>query len=232
MTNINILWVIFLIIYILVFLGLAVFRFINDKNAKDDNFSFLRNFPSEMIAYHPSSEKIYRIILYVFAGFCFSPVLVVVPLIKEFGDLAWIAIFAGCVFGLEGIVFAGLHLFEPKYIKTHSLLATIFIVLGFFSSALTALYSFLSYNVYARFNEGSILSIICGVFAIIFALTELIIAVNPKLKDWIKLNKITNNDGSISYSRPKIVSLAFSEWLTALILFLSEIIFFISLIHV
>lgn len=231
MISFNILWLLFLIIYILLFASLVVFRFIEDKKGTNIQFSFLRHFPYEMITMHQNSSKVYKVLLYIFVIFCFSPIFVICPLIKDFGDLGWIAIVNACLYGLAGIMIIGLHFFEVRFIKTHSLVFSIFVGLCILSSSMTALFSILSFNVWNRFNQGSALSIVCLVLAALLAIFDILIVFNPKLSNWAKLEQIQNQDGTVSYDRPKIFPLALSEWLMILSLFLSELVFFVSLIH-
>lgn len=231
MIAVNLVWVVLFVVYIAIFATLIVVRFLLDKSDAEIQYSFLRNFPYEVLTMHKDKSKIYKVLLFIFSGLCFAPIFVIVPLIGEFGELAWIAILNACLYGMSGIMIASIHLFEAKFIKTHTLLVTIMIALAFLSSSISALFSMLTFNVYNRFNEGSPLAIGCFAIFVLAALFDLFIAFNPKLKDWTKLEKITNKDGSISYDRPKIFPLAFSEWLIIFSIFLSEVVFFISLIH-
>lgn len=230
MISVNLIWILLLVSFVGVFASLIVVILLLSKS-NEMRFSFLRHFPYEVILFNPDKSKIYKILLFIFSGLCFSPIFVVVPLISEFGDLAWLAILNACFYGFSGLLISAIHLFEAKYIRTHSLLVSIFIALAFLSSALSALFAILTFNVYNRFNQGSPLSIFCFALFIVAALFDILIAFNPKLKDWTKLEKYINDDGSVSYDRPKIFPLAISEWLVILSLFISEVIFFISLIH-
>ena len=231
MISVNLVWVVLFVAFIAVCAALIVVRFLLDKSDSKFQFSFFRNFPYEIITIYKDKSKIYKVLLFIFSGLCFAPIFVVVPLIGEFGELGWIAIMNSCLYGLAGIMVVSIHLFEARFIKTHTLLVTIMIGLAFLSSSISALFSMLTFNVYNRFNEGSPLAIGCFALFVLAALFDLFVAFNPKLKDWTKLEKITNPDGSISYDRPKIFPLAFSEWLIIFSLFLSEVVFFVSLIH-
>ena len=62
--------------------------------------------------------------------------------------------------------------------------------------------------------------LICAGFSGVFAILELLIAFNPKLKKWSKLEHVSGKENE--YVRPKKFPLAYSEWGTFLILFLSE----------
>ena len=231
MIQVNLVWILLLIAFIAVFAALIVTKLLLDKGERELKISFLRHFPYEVLSIHKDKSKIYKVLLFIFAGLTFSPIFVIVPLVGDFGDLAWIAILASCFYGFSGLLTVGIHIFEAKFIKTHALLASILVALVFLSTSLSALFSILTFNVYNRFGEGSPLAIGCFALLIVAALFDLFIAFNPKLKDWTKLEKLINSDGSISYDRPKIFPLALSEWLIIFSLFISEVVFYIALIH-
>ena len=65
-----------------------------------------------------------------------------------------------------------------------------------------------------------------------FIIALLIIMINPKLRDWARLEKQVNGDGTISYRRPKVFILALSEWLTILINHLSFVLILILVLTV
>lgn len=54
-----------------------------------------------------------------------------------------------------------------------------------------------------------------------FALGNALLIINPKMRDWTRLNVMMEPDGSLTSSRPKIFVLAFSEWL-AIALYFAE----------
>ena len=132
---------------------------------------------------------------------------------------------AGLV-GLLGIINAEISVF---YVKQHILISTIFMAGNFLLSALVGVNSYLYYQMgqTTKASGGSIMSIVFAVLAALVAVASLIIMFNPKLKDWAKLVRISENDNS--FVRPKYFPLAFSEWLFNLIHFLSLLIFILSI---
>lgn len=61
-------------------------------------------------------------------------------------------------------------------------------------------------------NLGDILSLIIAIFLFLGALISALLLINPKLKDWAKLEKNVGEDGLLSYHRPKRFVLPYSEW--------------------
>lgn len=230
MINFNILWVIFLVVYIVSFLALIFFRFmlIDDKI----NYSYRRNFPCEILTSGSKVVDVYKIFLFIFVGLSFSPLFCILPKIGEFGNIGWLAIVISVLYGFCGVFIAALHIFEAKFIKVHSIVVSIFIGLSFLTSALSGLFSMLTFQVNNRFDSGRPLELVFMGLFIVIALFDVMIVLNPKLKDWTKLDKVKLTDGSIGYDRPKVFILAASEWIVILLTFIAEVLFFISLLKI
>ena len=72
-------------------------------------------------------------------------------------------------------------------------------------------------------------SLILGIASCVIAIAVLFLIVNPKLKNWAKLEVETDGDQK-TYKRGKVFILAFTEWLILLLSVVGEIIFFLTLI--
>lgn len=59
----------------------------------------------------------------------------------------------------------------------------------------------------------SSLLILMGILCFLIALASLAILVNPKLKNWPKLEAVSETDGTVTFKRPRPFVLAFSEWI-------------------
>lgn len=230
MISFNVLWIIFLVLYVMSFVALIIFRFMLSTDKIE--YSYKRNFPCEILTSESRMSNVYKVFLFIFAGLSFTPLFCVLPTIAEFGNIAWIAIVVSILYGLCGVFISALHIFEAKFIKVHSIIVTITTALSFLTSAMSALFAFLSFQVNNRFNMGRPSELVfMGIF-IMIALFILILAVNPKLKDWTKLEKVKLPDGTIGYDRPKVFILALSEWLIILSTIVSEILFFFALLKI
>lgn len=228
MINVNVLWIIFLILYVMSFVALIIFRFL--LSGDNIEYSYKRNFPCEIITSGSKMVPTYKIFLFIFAGLSFAPLFCILPKIGEFGSIGWLAILISILYGFCGVFIAAIHIFEAKFIKVHSIIATIFFSLTMLSSALSAVFSLLVFQVNNRFNLGSASSMIYMGLFIAITLFTLIIVINPKLKEWTKLEKVKLPDGSLGYDRPKVFILALSEWVVILAAVVSELLFFLSLI--
>ena len=95
-----------------------------------------------------------------------------------------------------------------KLLKAHLATVTINVIFSFlipFALALEASIAFSKTKEAAPLIFIIINSLIC--------LFVFILLLNPRLTRWADMDKKENEDGSISYLRPKYLSLAFTEWL-------------------
>lgn len=230
MISVNLVWIFFLVAFVGVFIALVVLSFLRMKHIEEENRSFMRLFPCELIKEKIPGANIYRTILYIFSGLCFAPVFVVLPLLDEFGGLGALAMIVSFLFGIEGIVLVSIFLFNIRYTNTHTKLSTGFMAGSFLVNGLTTLYAILTFTTWNKFGKGSILSLVMAIIAGLLTILTLVITLNPKLKNWAQLVRVDEGEEAV-YKRPKIFPLAFSEWLIILINFVGEIVFFISLIR-
>ena len=229
MIPINAIWLFSLIAFGAISLAMFLMIFISSKARKTD-FSFRRNFPYEVSELNPEIMPIFKPLLYVVTALAFSPIFFITPLITDFGDLGFLCIFITCAYGLLAICNCLLFFFDARFNKTHIILVTISMCLAILANLLTVLLSFLVMRDYQKIGTTHIISIICLALSALIAVAMLILAFNPKLKNWAKLEANKSSDGEKTYSRGKVFILAFSEWLTILLSILGEIVFFLSMI--
>ena len=230
MISFNLVWIFFLVAFVGVFVALVVLSILRMKHIDEENRSFMRLFPCELIKDTIPGANIYRILIYIFSGLCFAPVFVVMPLLDEFGGLGALAMIISFLYGIEGIVMVSIFLFNIRYTNTHTKLSTGFMAGSFLVNGLTTLYAILTFTTWNKFDKGSPLALAMAIIAGLLAIGTLVITLNPKLKNWAQLIKVENGE-EVTYKRPKIFPLAFSEWLIILINFVGEVVFFISLIR-
>ena len=229
MITINAVWLFSLIgiaAIALTLLGMLLFN----STLFHKEFSLLRNFPFEFGRMNEDAYRIFKPFMFVLTGLAFSPLFVIVPLSKDFGDLAFLTIFITSVFGLSAIVNSLLFFFDARYTKTHLLLVTIAICLTLLANALATLLSVLVFKVYLDMSENHISSLVLAIISGLIVVIMLLIAFNPKLANWAKLQSVENDSGEKTYSRGKIFVLAFIEWLTIALSILGELVFLFSII--
>lgn len=110
--------------------------------------------------------------------------------------------------------------------RQHMLFVTLSFAFSFLNVGLIAVESYRIFNSGINFALGLtsfIISIIIGLFIFVLIL-------NPKLSSWGKMDQVTNDDGTISYARPKFFVLAFSEWMIIIANLLTLIPLFILII--
>lgn len=178
-------------------------------------YSFLNRFPFEAVF-----QK--RNVLYGFQiGFLIAIAALLVTVnglyastFKSPSTLAY-AISIGVMFTLNIIACVLCFFVTPDNLKNFKLYSMLSIVLGILSNAMLGIFSMSGVFDHYSFK-------IVGAFAFILMLTNVVIAFNPKLKDWDKLVENKSLDGSIIYVRPKVSPLAASLWINFLTIVLGE----------
>lgn len=221
MISFNFIWLVVLISGIISFTLMIFFNAFNAKK-HDPNFSFRNYFPYEYF------NKLSKIFAFIFVISLFASLSTILPYSVDLGNNFILLIVITFVIGLSGVTsFVNMSL-PLKYMKEHMIVSTIQMASSFLSIALATVRLFLAYSIESRFNQGT-LYLCFGVLGAILSILMLVVIFNPKLKDWTKLDVI-NVNGEKTYSRPKFVSLAYSEWISLLILLFSQILFLISMI--
>ena len=225
MIKINLIWVICLIAVFVGFIGFITFGYISTKK-DNEKYSVLRHFPYEL-----NKSPVSKIFSYLFGAFGFVPLLVVLPLFTDFGDLAVYSIFIVSVIGLSTLCAAAILNLPAKYTKPHITLATVLMAVAFLSAALVMMYSILVARLAIRFNQVGGFHIAIAALAGLLAILMVVVMFSPKLKDWAKLSEDIQGDQKI-YSRGKFFPLAYSEWIAIGVILLSEILFLISILSI
>lgn len=220
-------WIFTTAIFVGSFVAIVLMARFLTKPFDNIKFSFKRVFPFEAYKHIGSLEGTYRIILFLFTAMCFAPLFTLVNGSAKLQDLQPLAIITVCVYGLAGISFLFLHFFDATHVSAHIKTFVINIALVLLGNALTAANGFTRFKVCRDYGENHLVLAICGGFAALFALLVLLLAFNPKLMNWAKLEKVDGEENK--YVRPMKFPLAYSEWATFLLLFLGELSFLLVL---
>ena len=229
MISVNAIWLFSIIGIAGVAIVLLTFVLLN-SSLRGKEFSLLRNFPYEFGQMNPDIYHVFRPMMFALTGLAFSPLFVIVPLSKDFGDLAFLTIFITCIFGLTAITNSLLFFFDARYTKTHMILVTCSMCLTMLSNALATLLSILVYKTYLDMSENHLSSLIFAIVSGLLTIAMLVLVINPKLSNWAKLEIQDNGNGEKTYSRGKVFILALSEWLTIALSLIGELIFLFSII--
>jgi len=202
---------------VLLFVFAILLKLPTYKSLNRTNFSINRDFPYELFTLKKRSEIIPLILLSLsfLACICvYIPVLIKANVFPSiFWELVMIMAFSLICFICLLIVFLLPISLEKLHIN--------FAALGAFSFILaTGISVIISIDGFRRFGttiEGVIGLImqLLGIFITIFLLFD------PHLKDWAKLDKNENSDGTATFSRPSFFRLAFYEWVFSFLCFSS-----------
>lgn len=230
MINANTLWL-FLFIYIFLsiifYFSSGTFIFYNSNKTK---FSFTKNFPYEFFENNLSKKNVItKTSLICFACASFAPFLSILPKCSMFGDLCGLVIIVSIISIITGIFFVIISLVPVRFASQHILFSTIYLTLMIIFSGCISIISFIiGVNMEATIK---IPQIIYGSISALLAICMLLTILNPKLKKWEKLDCIKQDDGTITYQRPKWFPLAYSEWIAVIINSLSLILFMLTIIN-
>ncbi|MCQ2791960.1 MAG: hypothetical protein MJ208_00385 [Bacilli bacterium] len=208
-------------IILMLVLGLVVFFFvltgrITFAHNEKTNYSFRNRFPHELF-YQKNVEIVsyFRIFLIFLAGLCIAIPIFFATSFTGPSNLAF-SFLVAFFFVAGSVVDFILFFLQPKHLKQFQFYATL--AFAFMMIANGTLGTLLLSSLFTHFSY----KIIAGV-ALVLAIFNLLMALNPKLKKWDRLEQSKNPDGTISYVRPQISPLAFSLWLNFLTLVLANI---------
>lgn len=223
MIEVNAIWFLSISLLVISFLAIVFIAKIFTNSFDGIKFSFMRVFPYEVIENNEKFPLIYKGFLYLFSIICIFPLFALASEKVQFNAFY----LASIMLTFSGVCFVFLNFFDATHTKAHLLLFVLFgcfCLLGNLINASVTLTYLLNERFYETNKSFAILKIS---ISIILALLQITIYVNPKLKDWAKLDK--NEAGQLS--RPKRFPLAYSEWATLLVLFLSVVNLYISILR-
>jgi hypothetical protein len=193
----------------LIILPAAMFAF-GGAGAKrrDKAFAFRSYFPYEMFGASSDPFAITARVFETLTAFA-SPLIVVyavmadAPSSSNVAFLCLIGIFL-FLFHVSFVVYSSLTLYYPKQHLS-------FYFAGEASSFLAAgMAGIFFVNAYRYVAEPSMIAF--AVVSFIFAVLHVALIVNPKLRDWDRMDKETSPEGTVTYVRPRHSVLALSEW--------------------
>jgi len=196
-------------------IGLGLVYYLKNTGVK---YSFLNRFMFEiMLALTSNQRRLIQIPMALFftALATFFAASFLMP-----GIVMTYLIFAAAV--LSSGVYAFLFFVKTTVVDRHVLVASLGMMLTLLLSLLVGYYSF-STPFNDTFNE------VLKIGSITIAMWQLLIMINPRLKNWGQLSEVKNGS-AVRYSRPKVFVLPLSEWLSLLNLILLQIIVVISVI--
>lgn len=221
-------WIISTIILVIVFACIICVSAFFTKPIDEEKTSLVRIFPFEVLKHSVKNGLIYRVLIYVFSALCFLPAVLVSEGTGSLANLDAISIIICVVLGLDGIIFVFINIFDVTHVKPHLILFTLFSALTMLGGALVLARACVAYKTFIRYGNETTLILICAILTAIVVAFSLVVSINPKLKEWARLEEIPGEN--VTYKRPKRFVLAYSEWALFLSLFLLEILYFVQLL--
>lgn len=221
-------WIISIIVSTIIFVTILLIGAFFTKPIDEEKNSFMRIFPFEVLKHSLNNGTIYRTLIYIFSVLCFLPLLLVTEGTGSLSNLDSMSIIICAILGLDGIAFLFINIFDVTHVKAHLTLFTLFSALTMLGGALILARACVAYKTFIKYGNDGTLVLICGILTSIVLVFSLFISLNPKLKEWARLEEIPGE--KITYKRPKKFVLAYSEWAFFLSLFLFEILYFVQLL--
>ena len=218
-------WIVSLALFLLSFAGIIFSAFLFFRPFDEYDFSFMRVFPFEVIRTAEKNAKYYTFPIYLFSGMCFSPLILIGEGMGKLVALNPLSIIIACAFGLAGLCFVFVNVFDVTHTKAHIILFTIFAFLTLLGGVLTTVRGIIAFDLLSKHGSKEYLLMISYILSELVTVFVLVIMLNPKLRLWAKLDKVEDE-----YVRPKRFPLAYSEWGLLLSLFIIEISYFLQLL--
>lgn len=219
-------WIASLTFIILSFIAMISFGRINYQNENKTKYSFLNMFPYELSNVRRGTFlNFYRFFLYLYIAFSLTPALLLFSKYQSFSSLSTFLIFINVLIILQTISFLSLNIIEARFIKVHTIIATLYFGLSILSSGGVAIFLM---NLYFSSSDPLLRNLILGIAFVVIGLLFIVVMLNPKLKTWPELESAINEDGTQSLRRPKFFILAFSEWIAILLNLVAQILLLIA----
>lgn len=210
--------VLLLAIILFVIVGRTTY-YANEKT----RFSFRNRFPFELnYQRNVVIVSYFRLFLIFLFALCVGfPILFAVSF-QGASNIAYATVIA-FFFIASALVDFILFFLRPTYLKQFKVYSTLAITLTMMAEGMVGVFFFTSVYSHIAYK-------VMGGIAFALMAFNLLMAVNPKLSHWDRLEESKNKDGTVNYVRPKISPLAFSLWLNFLTLVSGEFILLISLL--
>lgn len=210
--------VLFLTVILFIVTGRTTY-YANEKT----RFSFRNRFPFELnYQRNITIVSYFRLFLIFLFALCVGFPILFATSFRGASNVAYATVIA-FFFIASALVDLVLFFIRPTYLKQFKIYSTLAITLTMMAEGMIGVFFLTSIYTHVAFK------VMAG---IAFALMgfNLLMAINPKLSRWDRLEESKNKDGTMNYVRPKISPLAFSLWLNFLTLVIGEFILLISLL--
>ena len=198
-----------IVLPVIIFLFYFILASSNFVVTHKKKFSFLTDFPYETF----EKKRNHLGGLRVFIAFLVSEVLVSASMFVNFydasPDLIGLLILSALLTVVMIFLVIRIHTLSAGREKIH---LTRFYLMGLGLVLLSSVNGILFLNL-SKGRESETAVLVLSIIQFVLALSVVFILINPRLKDWARLEKVVDEDGGTSLKRPKPFVLAFSEWI-------------------
>ncbi len=230
MISVNPFWIIILASYVSLFVAFLILTNVYSLISK--KFNILQYFPYEILSQKNPLLLIGKVCLYGFAIPSFLPIILILIYKESFGSLLYLEICISMVTLFSSLVNVIVSQIPVEHTKPHNIITTIQLSVSFLLSALVSFNGYYFFFLHNEHSTGSPLHLVLAIVSTVITLVMLFIMFNPMLKHWYQLEKVTSESGEVTIKRPKVFILAFSEWLSIILAFVSGLLFIIELIKI
>lgn len=208
-------YIAFLILGVIAFAISLFFSFKKYKKLKYENYSLKNHFPFELNVDDYFRNNISGNIFFLFSRAMILSLSILYIINNRSGNTFTIGVLL--LLSILTSIFS--YLTSLRNLKGHIIFQSIS------SISLFSCLFLMSYNTYGQYHidKENIISLVLSIFLLFISLSYLVINIIPKNTYNIKFDEI-NNDGAISYKRPKFIFTCFVEWCSY---FLSYIVVFL-----
>ena len=200
---------------ILFFVLYYVFSSLNYKRRFKEQYDLRNHFPYEFNYEGRFSDNILGNICLLFSSAFSLAVFAVATADKYNNGFVIAALGSGSLLAILAVV---INFVPLKYIKAHILFMVLLFVSAFASPALIG---FAFFRHFQDFKDT--ISLVLFIVSVTVALFLFVLIMNPKLSLNIPMKKATDEKGNEYYVRPKIIVIAFSEWMMLYSMLISEL---------
>lgn len=197
-----------------------VASFISYKSRYQLTYSTRNMFPYELNYKTSFYKNIYGNIALILMTLAMVAFFITFDLKYQHGFLVATAI-AG---GISAILFFVLVFLPLDFIRAHCAVFVTYIVASFCVPASLCIGSYIYYQ---QIIFASPIPLIVFILSLIMCLVTVALLLNPKLNLNLRMKEEVQADGTVKYVRPKVMTMAFTEWLLFFFLFINEILVFV-----
>lgn len=221
------LWAALFFVLLFSFPLMVVFGRLIYRKTENKAYSFLNCFPYEFYASDPKVKKgAYLAFLIIYAAASLAPLGEILPHTHSYGNLLVFAVLIAILSVIAALTFLALSVLPARFTRPHIIVSTIYLAVVTILAGAVAVYGFVIAIDFGPALEPVHLAL--AVLSTILMTAMMVAMFNPKLKNWARLETVSDAKGEITFRRPRFFPLAYTEWIAALIHYLSLVILMLT----